>query len=352
MKKNKIRKHFKSIIKHPYFGFVLAALILMLVQPLRSVLGVLVVDAIGKTMIYFIAALGFTLLLGYAGLASLATASFLGLGSFVAVAILQSFGLPFFVAIIAGIAIAIAIGLLFGFVSLRIEGMYLAIVTLGISEIIVEMFKNFSRFTGGNSGINLLRFYLFGNEISTRTTFYILIVAMLIAMILTLNIIKSPTGRAMLAIKNSDSAAQAMGISILKYRLLAFVISAVYAVMAGLLYMIHIRFSIASNWGLGLSLNVLAAVIVGGSKSIWGIFLGTFMIFGLNLAVFSNIPFFRDSLLANVPHILSGVLIILVVMFYPGGLIRLLIDIRNKFKVVRQKLIKKWRDYRYGNHTL
>jgi len=146
--------------------------------------------------------------------------------------------------------------------------------------------------------------------------------------------------------KNSDSAAQSMGISLLKYRLLAFILATIYAVIGGILYMANQKFSIPTTWSLDFSLNILAAVIVGGAQSVTGIILGTFMIFGLNLAVFQNIPFFQAN--PDAVWIINGMLIILVIMFYPGGLIRLIQSFRQWVTIRYKKIKHAWRVYRYG----
>ena len=148
--------------------------------------------------------------------------------------------------------------------------MYLAIVTLGLSEIMIELFKNFDRFTGGVSGTTSRAIEMFGLRLTSNETLIIVVVFVVLAMVLTYNLINSPFGRALLSIKNNDSAAQAMGISVIKYRLIAFIVSTVYAVLGGILYMSYVKFSMGSTWGLAISLNILAAVVVGGSKSIWG----------------------------------------------------------------------------------
>jgi len=160
-------------------------------------------------------------------------------------------------------------------------------------------------------------------------------VFVVIAMSIVHNLITSPTGRALLSIKNSETAAQTMGINLLKYRLLAFVISGVFGSLAGVLSMMYMRNASISQIGLTFALNILAAVIIGGTKSIWGILLGTFVIFGLDLAVFQRFQ------LGNLSVIINGVLIILVVMFYPGGLIQLFGDLKKSFKKLRTKVREK-----------
>jgi branched-chain amino acid transport system permease protein len=346
--KNKLLLSTKKVMAHPYFGFILAASLLALVQFLNMI-GVPIENsdmrALGQTIIYFIVALGFTLLLGYAGLASLGTAGFVGLGSYVIGHFMRSLGTPFIVALVAGVLIAILLGGAVGFISLRIEGMYLAIITLGLSEILVEIFRNAVSITNGTSGFRLGTYQIFGMTLTTldrEPVYFILVFFLVLAMIATVNLINSPTGRAMLAIKNSDSAGQAMGISLLKYRLLAFVIATVYAVVGGMLYMLYMRFSIPDSWGLGLSLNILAAVIIGGSKSVWGVFIGTFLIFGLDLAILKDITFFQQY--PNTTLIFNGLLIIIVVMFYPGGIIRMLQNIKLKIMM----LLRQRKERLYG----
>ncbi len=340
----------KRFTAHPLFGFIILILALLCVQLLfmytEGIISLTVSKAIAQTLIYAIVGMGFSILLGYAGLASLGTAGFIGLGSYIAGNMLKliPIPLPYIFVLAAVILVGIILGGIVGFISLRIEGMYLAIITLGLSEILLELFKTPNQFTGGASGLKsvpwakLAMFY----EMNREKMFFLILGVMFITIVITINIINSPTGRAMLAMKNSPSAAQAMGISILKYRLLAFILATIYAMIGGALYVTYIRASNTSSWTLALSLNVLAAVIIGGSRSVWGVLLGSFVIFGLDLAVLKNIAFFNKF--PGSSAIFSGVLIVLIVMFYPGGLIRLFTDLRMKFKVWNYK----WKVYRYG----
>ncbi len=340
----------KQMINHPLFGFVILTIILAGVQLLfmftDGIISLTVSKAIAQTLIYAIVGMGFAILLGYAGLASLGTAGFIGLGSYIAGNMLKLIPvpIPYLLVIAAVIIVGIILGGIVGFISLRIEGMYLAIITLGLSEILLELFKTPNQFTGGASGlksvpwVKLAMFY----EMDREKMFFLILAVLFIMIVFTINIINSPTGRAMLAMKNSQSAAQAMGISILKYRLLAFVLATIYAMIGGALYVTYLRASNTSSWTLALSLNVLAAVIIGGYRSVWGVLMGTFVIFGLDLAVLKNIDFFNKY--PGSSAIFSGVLIVLIVMFYPGGLIRLFSDIKTLIK----SGVEKWKVYRYG----
>ena len=150
---------------------------------------------------------------------------------------------------------------------------------------------------------------------------------------LTSNLINSPTGRAMLAMKNSTSAAQAMGISLMKFRLLAFVIATVFAAVAGLMYMIFVRtMTTATSTLLTLttSLNILGAVIIGGAKSLWGTSFGVLIIYGIQSMFLSKIDFFQKN--PAFITMLTGVLIILVVMFFPGGFAQIALQVKLWFK--------------------
>jgi branched-chain amino acid transport system permease protein len=333
----------RTFSKHPYFGFIMIGLFLALGQVLGQVglIGTSLVRSFGYTSIYMIVGLGFALLLGYAGLASLGTAGFVGLGTYIMGYLAKTHDIPFLIVIIIAIVIAILVGLIVGFISLRIEGMYLAIVTLGLSEILNEVFKNAYSITNGTNGLSI-----FGVGAPRELAYYMAIAFLLVMMIITFNVMKSPSGRAMLAMKNSDSAAQAMGVSILKYRLIAFIFATVYAVIAGVLYVNYSKFTIPSSWSLSFSLNILAAVIVGGASTITGIFLGTFLIFGLNLGILQQFDFFSQNSAYSV--IFNGVLIIVVIMFYPGGLSKLLTNLSYRIKSKYQALKLKWLEYTYG----
>ncbi len=345
---NKVLQRIKRFSKHPFFGIFVGAFLMVLIQVLgkSGLIKPSVVDSLANIWIYMIVGLGFTLLLGYAGLASLGTAGFIGLGTYAIAFFLGKLGFPFFVAFVLGILIAIVLGTIVGFISLRIEGMYLAIITLGLSEILVEFFKFATKITNGLQGFQLERFQIFGVTLFEHQIYYIIVLALILTMIGVVNLINSPTGRAMLSIKNSTSAAQAMGISILKYRLMTFVLATVLAVIGGMLYMMFMRSTEPGLWNIGLSLNILAAVVIGGTKSIWGVGLGTFFIFSFDDLVLRKIPFFIQY--GNATYIINGILIILVVMFYPGGITRLLKDIVHQIMKLYRSIKTIWKEYRYG----
>ena len=172
-----------------------------------------------------------------------------------------------------------------------------------------------------------------------------MVAILFVLIVLTQNLMNSPTGRAMLAMKNSTSAAQAFGISLLKYRLLSFIISIIYAVIAGVMFMLSERYvshTSGTEMTISTSLNVLGIVIIGGTKSIWGAIFATFLIYGIKPMFLMNIPFFQEN--SDFIGLLSGLLVILVVMFYPGGLSQLMLEIKLKVAKLRIKI----REAKYG----
>jgi branched-chain amino acid transport system ATP-binding protein len=337
------RPKFKKITSHPFFGFVIFGLVMILVQLLQraGLIPYSFAKALGQTAIYAIAALGYSFLLGYAGLASLGTAGFMGLGAYLTGFLLNTYtNLPLLLVLAAVVAVAVALGIAVGFISLRIEGLFLAIVTLGLAEVMGQLFLN-AAWTGGPNGMRTGYIRLLPNILNIRTNismlYYIVTVALVVLMMLTSNLISSPTGRAMLAMKNSTSAAQAMGISLLKYRLFAFILATAFAQVAGALHMIYGQYTDPIQWGLMFSLNVLAACLVGGAKSIWGVLFGTLIIFGLTPLIFQDISFLRNN--SWIMSVISGVLIIVVIMFYPGGIAQLIntLIFKSKMKKVAKQ---------------
>lgn len=338
----------KKMLATPLAGYVVLALVLAIVQVLfiftDGIISLTVSQAISQTMIYSIAAMGLSVLLGMAGLTSLGTAGFIGVGAYIAGNLLKSFIMPYTIILLVVAVVALIMGTVVGFISLRVQGLHLLIITLALANILNELFKQPNDFTGGPNGLTRVPYpeLLAFIKLNRETVFFVILAVMFLLIMLTINIINSPTGRALMAMRNSESLAQAMGISVLKYRMLAFIIATEYALIAGALYISSISAANPYTWNLTLSLNILAAVILGGGVKPVGAIMGSFIIFCLDLAVLKNIPFFQKNSSASL--IFISVLIILIVVKYPGGLMRLLHNIRQGIK----KMFEKRRLYKYG----
>lgn len=344
-KEDKLTKAMRGAVKSPLAQIILFAIAVVVVGELAmdKVLPYSWISAFASTFSYAIAAVGFCLLMGYSGLASLGTGGFIGIGTYSVHYIMTESGMPFLTAVLVSILVAVAIGAIVGFISLRIEGIYLVILTLGLSEILRNLYMVLKDKISFNSNPVIL-----GISITRPLSLYVVTAFLAIIMIITSNIINSPTGRAMLAMKNSTAAAQAMGISLLKYRLMAFIICTVYASVSGTMLMLVVRNAMASQgtgfYALITSLNILAAVIIGGYKSIWGAVFGSFVMYGMQTVVLNNIKFLAEN--PVIITFVSGILVILVVMFYPGGFAQLILELKSKIKVLRTKM----REAKYGKN--
>ena len=306
--------------RNPHVGFVVFGALLMLLPVLASS-GLLMTSTLmtlGFTLIYAIVAMGLNLLLGYSGLISLGTAGFMGLGAYLAAYVQDDLGLGFWVAVLAALVIPTVIGVLVGVVSLRVRSIYLAIATLTISEILLKTFEQAEWFTHGTAGKQSRYPVLFGVQADRAVVFLIIVVALVLVMMLTHNIVHGQLGRALHAMRASEVAAQAMGVNVLKYKLFAFAVATMYAGLAGALYLFFLKSSYPSTWNLFLSLNVVAMVVVGGLRSIYGTVVGAFVIFAVPELVLKRLPVIGD--VSGLPYIFSGVLIIVAIMFFPQGL--------------------------------
>jgi len=327
-----------NILKNPHIQFIIFGIALALVPALASA-GVIkssYVTIIGGTLIYAIAALGFNILLGYSGLITLGTAGFMGLAAYISAYVTVNMKLPFEAALILAILIPTLIGILVGLVSLKIEGIYLAIATLCVSEILRKTFEELEFFTNGFSGKSASYPQLLGFlKLNKTTTYYLIVLVLIIIIMLTYNMMNGQLGRALNAMRGSEAASQAMGVNLLKYRLVAFALATIYASAAGVLYVHFIRFSYPSTWTLKLSLDFMAMVVIGGLRSIYGTVLGAFIVFAVPDMFLKEIPYFNQ-----LSYVFNGVLIILVIMFYPNGLIYIGNDVKkliSKFKKKEDK---------------
>lgn len=320
MKKN-------NFLKNPYVQFILFGLVLATLPIMAQTFPFIksgYIITIGGTLIYAIAALGLNLLLGYSGLISLGTAGFMGLAAYISAYLTVDLGWPFLASMAAAVIIPTIIGILVGLVSLKIEGMYLAIATLAVSEVIRKTFEEFDTFTNGFSG-KAAKFPSFFNiSLDRATTYYLIVIVMVLVMILMYNMVNGQLGRALNAMRGSEAASQAMGVNLLKYRLIAFAFATAFAALSGVLYVHFVRYSYPSIWSLKLSLDFLAMIIIGGLRSIYGTVLGAFIIFAVPDLFLKQIPYFNQ-----LSYMFNGILIILVIMFYPNGIVYLRYDIKK-----------------------
>lgn len=322
----------KKILNMEYSKYILLGLILSIAPTLQS-FGLLTSSSIivlGTVMFYSIVAIGLNVLLGYSGLISLGTAGFMGMGAYLSAYLTQDLNLPFLVSLVISMAVPLVIGLVIGLISLRIEGYYLAIATLGVSEIFRQVFVELDFFTGGFSGKNAGYPDFIFLKLDKGLTYVLIVAVLVLVLILTHNLVYSRSGRALLTMRGSEAAAQAMGINLLKYRLLAFGVATLFAALGGVLYVHFIRFSYPSGWNVTLSLQILAVIVIGGMRTITGPLVGAFIVFGVPELILKQLPIIGN--IDGLAYIFTGILIIVVILFYPNGLVYIGHDIKKLWR--------------------
>lgn len=259
-----------------------------------------------------IAALGLNIVIGYAGQISIGHAAFMAIGAYFSVIMTMNFNVPFLVSFLGAGLVAGIFGFLLGIPALRLKGFYLAIATMAFGVVVEQSLQSWD-YAGGTIGIrNVPAPSIFGLELKgDLSKFYLIAAVSFIIFIITANILKSKTGRAFKAIRESQFAAQSMGINISKYKIIAFVISAVYAGFAGSLYAHMIGYISPLDFNLGLSINLLAMIVIGGLGSLSGGFIGSIIIIAM--------PFFFSR--TELPmSIIFGTMLVVVVLFFPRGI--------------------------------
>jgi branched-chain amino acid transport system permease protein len=273
-------------------------------------------------LIYAVVGLGLMLLAGYTGLFSLGHAAFLGVGAYTE-AVLGNAGVPFPLSIAAAALVSAAVGMVVGLPALRVKGIYLGIATLAFGFIVEEGFARWERVTGGNAGLHVKPPQLLGWKVESGEPFYYLcLVIAVIATFAILNILRSPTGRAFVAIRDSEISAQSMGIHLARYKTMSFAISAALAGVGGALYAHKIQFLSPDQFNILQSIDLLLMVVIGGLGSVHGAFLGAiFLITAPQLiALFKDLLPAAIGQAAGLQGTVYGLVLILFVLFEPLGL--------------------------------
>ncbi|MBN8284304.1 branched-chain amino acid ABC transporter permease [Zoogloea sp.] len=284
-------------------------------------------------LIFSLAAIGLNILTGYAGQLSLGSAAFMAVGAFAAYNfILRIEGMPFLVALVLAGLTAAAVGILFGLPSLRIKGFYLAVATLAAQFFIVWALVKFPWFSNNSSSgvVTAQDVTILGYTFATPEAKYVLTFLIVSFMaLLAKNMVRSSTGRAWMAVRDMDVAAQVIGFRLMRTKLLAFAVSSFYCGVAGALYAYtYIGTVEPEGFNLDLSFKILFMIIIGGVGSIMGSFLGAAFIVLLPIFLDNVVPvIFGDSLgagfVSNFQLIVFGGLIIFFLIVEPHGLARL-----------------------------
>ncbi len=293
------------------------------------------------TLILFtlVGALGLNILTGFAGLISLGHVGFLMLGGYSYGIVATQLGLPAELALLASAIVPAFFGIIVGVPSLRLHGLYLAITTLAFSYIVSAALLAGGDFTGGGRGLIVMRPNIFGFDLSSDEAFYwFCLVVATFALFVTLNLRRSYVGRAFVALRDDDIAARTMGVNLVRFKLLAFLISAAFTGVAGALMAMYLSFISVESFPFLLSIEALAIIIVGGLGSVLGTVLGTIFIVTLpdlfNALMGLLGDHLRDLMTTSaheVKAVLYGLAIIGFLRFDPRGLLGIWRDIRHSW---------------------
>ena len=315
---------FRTGVRKFWFAVLLIAMALAPVVG-SAIGGNYVPYLLNMTGIAVIVALGLNFLIGSAGLVSIGHAGFLAIGAYSAGFFSTQWGFPFWMTITLSGVVTGLVGLIVGMPALRLKGIYLALATLAFQMIVSHVALRWESVTGGANGMAVpppaLGPFVFNNA----TRFYAIQASVVVLLALGMaNLMRSRFGRALVAIRDSDVAAEAMGINLARYKTMAFGISAAYTGIAGSLLAHFLGYIGPDHFTVLLSVEYLAMIILGGLGSILGSILGAFVIVlmpeGLRFAIDVARGFSPDLVLADARAFVVGLVLILILIFEPEGL--------------------------------
>jgi branched-chain amino acid transport system permease protein len=293
--------------------YYLVAIILLIVIPFDWFLGKY------NTLLIFIGlntmvTVGLCLLMGYTGQVSLGQAAYYGIGAYISAILSKTYNVDPWLAMLIAALVTGAFAYSIGYLIFRLKGNYLAMATLGIGIIMWILFRQLSQFTGGPDGMSGIPYLSIGGFVfdTTFKRYYLVWFFTLALLFISQNIIRSRTGRALRSIHGSEDASESIGINVARLKVKIFVLSAVFASLAGSLFVHHLRFVSPQQFDFLASVKLVVMAVIGGLASIWG------AIFG---AATTNI--LSNELLLNFGEldiIVYGLILMLVMIFMPQGL--------------------------------
>lgn len=315
--------------------FLLLFLIALAVLPFAA--GPFILDLACQFLLASIGALSLMLLTGYAGQISLGHAGLIAAGAFTTGILARETGAPFWVTLPASALTGIVLGFLFGLPSLRLRGLYLAVSTLALHFIVVYLGGEYETKRGFSTGIVIEPPSFGGIALRDgRAWYFVLLAAAAACLLVCVNLLRSRSGRAWLAIHARETVAEALGIGIARYKLLAFVISSAMTSVAGCLFAYYRGFVSIEAFDLFLSIQYVAMIIIGGMGSLLGAILGAAFVVVFPYLIENAIRLLPNAQrlagdIFAVNYAAFGVVMILFLLFEPLGLVGVWRRIQNYF---------------------
>lgn len=328
----------------PIAQWTMAAITVLFAVVVPMTLSEYYLSIVNLILVAVVGALGLNILVGYTGQISIGHGALMSVGAYTAANLITRMDMPFWLAVPAGGLMAAAIGAVIGVPSLRIKGLYLAIATLAAQLIIEWTINHVPWISGGlQASIEVPRPRLFGHALESQTQLYLfLLFFSVLAIVATVNLVRSRIGRAFVAIRDHDIAAELIGIDIFRYKLIAFAISSFYAGVTGVLYTYYLGVANYEQFQVNVSIDYLAMIIIGGLGSVLGSIFGAVFVTLLPIATRWFLEgvgslFLSQADLANIiPNlrlVIFGALIVLFLALEPEGLNRLWRNILGYFRV-------------------
>ncbi|VAX29918.1 Branched-chain amino acid transport system permease protein LivM (TC 3.A.1.4.1) [hydrothermal vent metagenome] len=272
------------------------------------------VDILSLAALYALLAIGLNITVGYTGLLDLGYAAFYGIGAYTYAILSTGFGLSFWLGLPVGAALAAFFGLVLGLVTLRLRGDYLAIITLGFVQIVYLCLNNWNAVTQGPNGIMQIGRPALGSFVfrTPHHFYYLILFFVVLATLAVHRMLHSQIGRAWIAIREDEVAAEAMGIDTTRIKTLAFVLGAAIAGVAGVLFAARYTFISPESFTFLESVRILSMVVLGGMGSLPGAILGAFLL--------TVLPEMLRGF-ANYRMLIFGLALVVMMVFRPQGLL-------------------------------
>jgi branched-chain amino acid transport system permease protein len=273
--------------------------------------------------LYTIVTVGLNLLMGYGGQISLAQAAFFGIGAYSSGILTVKFHQSPWLALLVGLLLTAAVAYLVGIPTLRLREQYLALATAGIGIVIYILLVEASPFTGGPSGLpGIPELAIGGFAFKDDLRYYYLVLSVTALVIwMAQNVLNSRHGRALRALHTSEVAAAAMGVNTAGLKLQVFILSALYASLAGSLYAHYVTFIAPASFNYAESIHFATMAVIGGAASIWGGLFGAGFVVILTELLRKVLPLLIPGARGDVETVFFGLLLVLVLIFLPEGLL-------------------------------
>jgi branched-chain amino acid transport system permease protein len=297
-----------------------------------------------------IASLGLMVLIGFTGQLSFGHAAFVAIGCYTHVWLLGQ-GAPFLLSFFCAGLLAAVVGLLIGLPAIRVSGLHLAMVTLAFSIIVEQVIGRWKGVTGGFTGLTVPRPRLFGVDLGgQRQLYFLCLVALLVVLLALINLLRGRTGRAFVAIRDSEAASQSLGIWTAGYKVFAFALSAGVTGLAGALLAHHVQYVTPEGFSLLLSLELVMMVVIGGLGSLRGAILGAIFISFLPTGISAMKPFLPAQIASQfgLEIFVFGLMLALFILFEPMGLNgrwRKLKSLLDHFPLYRKDTFRRGKTY-------